>query len=304
MPSRFRSHHSMFKKYSVDIIHNNPKYLVINKGSGLNSKGYSGFKDHLMPQVFHLYKHKIDSQYNVNHLKLVQRLDKFVTGGMVIGKTKDFVKNFNKTLSKCFVRKYVGLLSVPNSVDLHKHLNDVGYNTSGTITTDIERLPKNYSAKTTSTSTSTSTPPKLHNYPSVTQYKILMDCYRLPSAAQIQKYPDLYNNITLYPIIFKLETGRKNQIRDHCLTAFKFPLLNDDNFPQFKLNQSANSTKYPTNQIGLHSAYLEIIYKGHQDHHHSFTIPILQPDRELWQGFLTSSGHFNGKILHHLTNNI
>lgn len=106
------------------------------------------------------------------------------------------------------------------------------------------------------------------------------------------------------PIILELETGRKNQIRDHIIQKFGVPLLNDDNFSDFKLNseipKDVNSKLYKSNQIALHSGLVIMENNGISQ---QFLFPVNNAyDRELWGSFVNEKGEFIDEIRNGLIN--
>jgi 21S rRNA pseudouridine2819 synthase len=256
----------------------------VNKPSGVQTDGFHGSS--LLPQVFKIFKCLHPDKKKLDKFQLVQRLDKFVTGGVIVSRDEKFTKRINKYLAGkplgvSVSRRYVGLIPLPNLDDLKVPVDLLNY---GTISYDIE-LVKDRTKQ-------------MYLYPAETKFKVLPHLKVSPTSWQLAKYPQLYSaNTFIYPIILELTTGRKNQIRDHILQAFGRPLMNDDNFLQFKLlskdfdstKVNINSVAFKSNQIGLHSAYINLYTPTKNLEEIIFPIHEIE-DRELWTGFVDQDG--------------
>lgn len=283
-----------------------PKYVVVNKPSGIQCYGTRNYKQFLQPQLYkHLKNYFADSQPNQtkldpNEFKIVQRLDKYTSGGLVVGRggygrvLADSLAGRKSTV--VLTRRYVGilLLEKPASGFLEKidEVTETANGWLGHIRHNIEALARDYNYSTNARPTI--------SYTAHTKFYLLNTPFS-PKKLQIQRHPGLYNNKILYPIVFELVTGRKNQIRDHVTQAFGTTLLNDDKFSDFKMvsakttnknetqePQNPNSEIYSSNQIGLHSGYIRV---GNEH----YMIPVPECDRELWSGFL-DAGWFKKDI--------
>lgn len=242
-------------------------------------------------------------------MKVVNRLDKYVSGGVVVGREDEFVRMANKTQGdehgkKLITKRYVGVLAVPTSYgdvenwiqtlgNDHFHL-DTGFR--GSITRDLAILNRDYGPNNTKKR-------YLKTVDATTNIRILPQLKRRAPKQLVSKYPLLYESKLLLPMILETVTGRKNQLRDHILETFGLALLNDDNFALFKLHSASksgtsakpiNSAIFKSNQIGLHAGYVKVgTGKGME-------IPLSEPDRELWSPFLQNNGYFISEISHEL----
>ncbi|ODV77187.1 uncharacterized protein CANTADRAFT_70003 [Suhomyces tanzawaensis NRRL Y-17324] len=272
---------------SINIVKYTFKYVLVNKPSGIACEGYGAHS--LLPQVTKFFKLlRPEAPLDPKRFKLVQRLDRYVTGGMIVSRDEKFTKKMNKALAKkeanlLLTRRYVGLLGL---------VFDDNSLSSGTITYDVASLERDLKR-------SNADGQLLVNHASSTRFKILHHLKRVPTGPQVQKYPELYESKVLYPIIYELDTGRKNQLRDHTQNAFGTTLLNDDAFTQFKLFLAtkvlANSTAYKSNQIGLHSAYVKLVQGGNVKEEALIPVHVAE-DRELWTGFTEENGDFVAEI--------
>lgn len=309
---------------NISIIDIHSRYLIINKPSGIQCNGTKNHSNYLLPQLYkqlktHFSANNPNYKLNPDQYKIVHRLDKYVSGGLIIARGKNadaFRKSFSKQNSNLSVkRKYIGLIPIPSDLSFKQYLHGlsnlrIGYETEaeylnisektikneekglifkddllaeGIINFNITALPKDDRKNKNNGD--------LMNYNALTKFKILHSFFHEPTTEQISKFPKLYKNKTIYPIIIELETGRKNQIRDHILQAFKIPLLNDDKFSDFKMvqrssNSNINSEVYASNQIGLHSAYISILKTSFSN---EYIIPIPEVDKLLWKGFLNGN---------------
>lgn len=305
----------------IQIVKYTFKYVVLNKPSGIQCNGSNNYKVSLLLQLAYKFKQLGGStQTSSKQFQLVQRLDKYVTGGLVVSRDPKFTKRLNSTLrnedlSYKLVRRYVGLIPFRDDLPFHEQLSefrelnddkpykgltfdDRSY-TKGTITYDVQALQtdENISPKVTNTPTAR----KIVNHPAETKFKLLHNLKYYPSKGLKSKYPELFKSKIIYPIIYELHTGCKNQIRDHTLKAFKIPLLNDDKFQHFKYilqskEMNVNSEIFKSNQIGLHSGYLNLSNEGGTKE--SLLFPLSSTgDRELWDGIVDSdSGLFHPNV--------
>ncbi|CUM68630.1 uncharacterized protein PRCAT00006357001 [Priceomyces carsonii] len=269
---------------NIDIICQNSRYVVLNKPSGVLCNGYTPAC--VLPQITLAFKKwNPDRKLNPKQFQLVQRLDRYVSGGMIVSRNKKFTKKLNQSLkgeddSITFTRRYVGLIKCNG---LKNHLKKIDSSKSSLS------IDPTLSFGVISLGITKHLSPKAR--PSSTKFKILYDHLKY---VLNDKYPELFNSY-IYPVIFELKTGRKNQIRDHCLAAFGLPLLNDDKFLHLKHRQeNPNSLLFRSNQIGLHSGFIRI-----KDEEYQFPI-FFEPDRELWQGFVDELGNFTEGIQNEL----
>ena len=283
----------MIKEISLVAV--TPKYVVVNKPSGVQCHGTRNYKQFLQPQLYkHLKNYFADSQQkqtklDPNEFKIVQRLDKYTSGGLVVGRG-----NYGRVLADSLAgrkstvlitRRYVGILPLEKPASsILEELEEVEATDNGWlghIRYNIEALARDYNNSNTMRPTI--------SYSAHTKFN-LINTPLTPEKLQNEKYPGLYKNKTLYPIVFELVTGRKNQIRDHVTQAFSTTLLNDDKFSEFKMvssktteksQKNPNSELFTSNQIGLHSGYIGV---GNEH----YMIPVPNCDCELWSGFLDS----------------
>lgn len=275
------------------------KYCIVNKPSGVQSDGNGNYNNFLIPQLTKIFQQlHPDKKIDWRQFQMVQRLDKYVTGGLIVSRDEKFTRLINKSLrsdpatSLKVTRRYVGLIKTEIPIDT---LDKQGLrftdweNGSGIITHEIQAVKDR-------------TNHEIQTYDAETRFKILNALKMSPSKEQVRRYPKLYTaNSIIYPAIFELRTGRKNQIRDNVLQAFDSPLLNDDNFKIFKFksvktnpfaNVGVNSDAYKSNQIGLHSAYMQLSRDGRVIEEQIFPV-FDKPDRELWKGFINEdTGEF------------
>ena len=266
----------------LEIVKRTFNYAVINKPSGLicASRGPNNIVDAVSGEFKQFLPTVSSSQF-----RIVQRLDRFVTGGLLIARNKKWADKVRKSFygggNLKLIRRYVGL--IPLSIIPKK--------TKGVIEHEIEALEKDYRGK--------HEPRKVLKYNAKTHYQLL------PSLARKLEgdYP-VFQQSQVVPAIFQLETGRKNQIRDHVLQEFGVTLLNDDNFVDFKFNseepKNVNSSIFKNNQIGLHSGLLAIENNSVSD---EILFPVNEVnDRELWGTFINDNGEFISPIRNALLN--
>ncbi|CUM51827.1 unnamed protein product [Debaryomyces tyrocola] len=318
----------------INIIDIHSRYLIINKPSGIQCNGTKSHSNYLLPQLYkqlkaHFSADNPNYKLNPDQYKVAHRLDKYVSGGLIIARGKNvnaFRKSFsNQNTNLSVTRKYIALIPIPNTVSFKQYLHKFGdlkvqhesevrhlncpesvtdkkglifkddLLAEGIINFDIVALPKD-DRRNKNTG-------ELVTYNALTKFKILHSMFHVPTIEQISRFPKLYKNKTIYPIIIELQTGRKNQIRDHILQAFKVSLLNDDKFIDFKMVQKSNTANinsevYNSNQIGLHSAYISILKSSFAN---EYVIPIPEGDEYLWKGFLDEKS-FIETINHELIN--
>lgn len=310
----------------IDLVDITDYYVLLNKPSGVQCKGTSNFKSFLLPQLYKALKayseQNLGTKVDPNNYKIVHRLDKYVTGGVIVGKRK-----FAKSISDSFVgipnnvtikRRYVGLLPIPTKYNFQTYLEKVrpGFAVTSclSLNTLVRQVSENKEKGLHFTSTDLSEgiinydilarrkddrktgsksvpgPKDILSYEAITKFKILHQLARPALREQRRDYPSLFNGKTLYPVVVELVTGRKNQIRDHVIQAFATPLLNDDNFLLFKarttgvsLPNDVNSNLYKSNQIALHAAYLDIQVGVFN---RQYLMPLKIDDAYLWTPFL------------------
>lgn len=266
----------------LDLVKRTFNYAVVNKPSGMVCD--ASHTNNIITALTNEFT-KILPSVNSSQFRLVQRLDRFVTGGLVVARNKKWAdkvrKSFFQEGTLRLTRRYVGLIA----------LDQIPESTQGTIDFPIQALEKDYRGKNKSR--------ELFTYSAVTHYKLI------PSARRIIKgvFP-VFQQGPILPIILELETGRKNQIRDHIIQKFGVPLLNDDNFSDFKLNseipKDVNSKLYKSNQIALHSGLVIMENNGTSQ---QFLFPVNNVyDRELWGSFVNEKGEFIDEIRNGLIN--
>lgn len=280
----------------VDVVSLTSKYIVVNKPSGIQSNGFN--KNCIIPQVTKILKSlEPEKKLDPSRIKLVQRLDKYVTGGLVVPRNEKLAKRINLFLrgdnsSRVSLnRRYVGLIPIKNFEEM---ISSIPYRIRGSeeekykgVIFDNDNFEKgiiNFDVKLP-------VDKKEISYNSLTKFKLLRKLQLTPGRKLRKLYPNLFQH-DIVPIILELETGRKNQIRDHILQAFHVPLLNDDNFVKFKNNlPDSNSLYFKSNQIGLHCAYIKLTHNNSEED--VFEVPIHESDdRELWFNFIDSTGKF------------
>lgn len=284
----------------ISICYAHKHFAVINKPAGIQCEGHSSFLGHLKPQLYwHIknhpfYRNRMANTLSPNDFKLVQRLDRHTTGGLVVvhkekaAQVARALRSPDEAHGLKLVRRYVGILPLEEPaatlIERIAMTCTVPNGWVGDIRHDIKALTKDYRRRWQ--------PQKLVEYQAHTKFN-LIDLPVQPSTKHVRRYPGLYKDKLLYPIIFELATGRKNQIRDHVLQAFGVTLLNDDKFPQFKTfslrgprqqdekpaDSNINSELYESNQIGLHSGFVGL-------GQHEVLVEVPACDRDLWLEFL------------------
>lgn len=323
----------------IDLVDITDYYILLNKPSGVQCKGTSNFKSFLLPQLYKALKayseRNLGTKVDPNNYKIVHRLDKYVTGGVIVGK-----KKFAKSISDSFAgipnnvtikRRYVGLLPIPTKYSFQTYLEKVtsGFAITGClslnalvrqvsenkekglhfISTDLSQGIINYdilASRKDDRKTGSKPipgPRDILSYEAITKFKILHLLARPALREQCRHYPSLFEGKTLYPVVVELVTGRKNQIRDHVIQAFATPLLNDDNFLLFKARTTrgpqpndVNSNIYKSNQIALHAAYLDVQVGAFK---RQYLMPLKIDDAYLWTPFLEKDT-FIDPIVHSL----
>ncbi|KAL6450329.1 PUS5 21S rRNA pseudouridine(2819) synthase [Candida maltosa Xu316] len=223
-----------------------------------------------------------------SHYLPVTRLNRFVTGGVFIARNKRWEQKvrqsfYSDDIFKLTIR-YVGLIP----------LHTIPDKTEGTFDYDISALVRDYRFHETKYAKKT-----VSRFPALTYYKLLPHLTRTFDS----KYP-IFEDKPLVPAIFEMRSGKKNQLRNHVLQKFGVPLLNDDKIKEFmfitRSEPGINSTKFKSNQIGLHSALMVIENVGVTE---DLLIPVAEPyDRELWGSFLDKDGNFIKEIQDELIN--
>lgn len=324
----------------IDIIKYTFKYVLVNKSAGVLCDGNK--YNSLVP----LLRSKFKTLSKSSRFSLVHRLDKYVTGGLIVSRDDKFTRRLNKAFRYTdsnykVTRRYVGLLPLnigPFKEQIEGRIDEIGSIkqieerilevnskikeednneksletkdddisdypsglyfkdaslSTGFITFPVDLLEKDYKGKKTQRS--------VLEQSALTKFKILHDHKYFPTKELVRKYPGLFESKVIYPVIFELGTGRKNQIRDHVRQAFGVPLLNDDNFEKFKwvldneLSISPNSQVFKNNQIGLHSTYMVITASGEIKERVIFPV-YADLDRELWTGMVDREGYFNKEV--------
>lgn len=296
---------------TIDIVAASPQFVVVNKPSGVRCFGNHD-SNCLLPQLTSYFKRQApDQPLDPHSFKIMQRLDRFVTGGMVVGRDKRFSHQFSQALQNkgnlAVHRYYVGLITIPDTFDSVQHYvrSEVPYLVGdgqkglvfedsrlvqGQINYHITSFVKDYRQKNQQLVTQTA----------VTRFRLLEGFKR-----EEKEYLGLFKGRLLVPLVMRLETGRKNQIRDHIHQAFGTTLLNDDNFVAFKNNsrkesknlgsfQSVNSELYHNNQIALHSVKIEM---GPEE----WVVPVgHKSDRWLWGNMVDRKGEFRLEVVDQL----
>lgn len=112
-------------KSEIDLVKITNKYVVVNKPSGIQCSGFKNYAHHLLPQLTKKFKalHP-DRTLNASQFKLVHRLDKYVTGGLVVARDRKWAMKSSKSLSSkgnspdSIIRRYVGLLPIPEGQNI------------------------------------------------------------------------------------------------------------------------------------------------------------------------------------------
>lgn len=233
------------------------KYLIYNKASGIVCDGFK--QNSLIPTVAAEFRAmKVSTKTDIGQFKTVHRLDKYVLGALIVAREQ----NFARKLSNAFAGKPSPYKMIRRYVGL---LPGTQYDvpTKGTIYDRVAIFKDGQ---------------EQHPVEGITHYKLL------PLALGIT------------PVVFELETGRKNQIRSHCLSYFGTTLLKDDEFEAFRRGEPTSTPS----QIALHSAYLRL--ENTNRTMEELLAPIPVPDRELWRGLVDRKGYFHGQLKDELIN--
>jgi 23S rRNA-/tRNA-specific pseudouridylate synthase len=113
---------NIYNLLKKNILHDNSDFMIFDKPSGLSCQGGSGLAFSLdeICQEYYYKLNESDTNTNVNYPKLVHRLDKSVSGLMVLGKTNSFVNTFSNSLKneKIRVKKSYTCLTqgIPNFI--------------------------------------------------------------------------------------------------------------------------------------------------------------------------------------------
>ncbi|RCK56524.1 hypothetical protein Cantr_06005 [Candida viswanathii] len=263
----------------LDIVKRTFNYVIVNKPAGITCAvdGRNNIVDELTNEFQKFLPDVSPSQF-----RILQRLDRFVTGGLIIPRNKKWADKVRKAFASAgnlkITTRYVGLIPLARAPK----------KTSGTIDREIEALEKDIGRRSHDDK-----PRRVFKYEAKTHYQLLPNLAR-----ELQgKYP-VFRCGQVVPAIFQLESGRKNQIRDPVLQKFGVTLLNDDNFADFKFlsvtPKKVNSTLFKSNQIGLHAGLLIVEHNGVSE---DFLMPVHNVyDRELWGSFLDDNGELISPI--------
>ncbi|KAH3675888.1 hypothetical protein WICMUC_002458 [Wickerhamomyces mucosus] len=196
-------------------IYQDSKYIIINKAPGhcTQDDDKRVGKRTFQKGIITLLREQDDEVRNVH------RLDKAVSGGMLLAKDKTTAQKFSRNLrlggnkGYKFIRRYVGLIPAGEFPPMGEGLcyEYYGSNNKGSI--------------------------------------FIPDEEKGVCKTEFIKY----NNIVhkgYQMIVIQLETGRKRQIRKHLSRAFNKPLMNDVLF-------GGTHKRGPVAAIGLHSSYIE-----------------------------------------------
>ena len=234
------------------------KYVLYNKQCGTVCHGHGPnlMLRNVMSQFAALEPAKVIKPQD---FRPVHRLDKNVSGVMMIARDQEVARKVSNSLSGKpspyqVTRRYVGLLDgvVPPTI-----------NPQGTIALPVPV----YTDKV-------ARPP----VEGITHYQLL----------------PLVGSVT--PIVLQLDTGRKYQIRSHCLDFFGLPLVNDLAFKAFQQGRSS----IDPGQIGLHLGYFKL--ENTKRIMEEVMAPILDDPTGIWAPFINSEGNLKEPIRSALTN--
>lgn len=234
------------------------KYVLYNKQCGTVCQGY-GLNLMLRSVVSQFAALEPTKAVKPQDFRPVHRLDKNVSGVMMIARDQEFARKVANSLAGKqspyrVTRRYVGLLNgvVPSTISK-----------SGTIALPVPV----YTDKVAQLPTE-----------GTTHYHLL------PSVGSIT------------PVVLQLDTGRKYQIRSHCLDFFGLPLVNDLAFRAFQKGQSS----VDPGQIGLHLGYFRL--ENTKRVMEEVTAPITNDPQGIWTPFIDSNGDFKEPIRSALAN--
>ncbi|ODQ80217.1 hypothetical protein BABINDRAFT_13102 [Babjeviella inositovora NRRL Y-12698] len=254
------------------VLHDLLHFLIVNKPPGIVSQ--SGKQHHsrkldeesVIYQLSKQLRRDYPESKEYSQLKTVHRLDRPVTGAMVIAKTKIGAQNFSKNLqqggNKGFLikRRYIALIQEPDLQYVYRnkciHFTNKE-KTQGIITTDAGKT-------------------------SVTKFHALTDLEPQP----LSGLAEYFNRVPRIPVLLELVSGRKHQIREHLQEAFRQPVLND-------MEYDADPLHIDFNQIALHSLYVKTKVGMAMNE-------IIAPmcyGQGLWDGYLDQEGNFLPEIV-------
>ncbi|MBU0722574.1 RluA family pseudouridine synthase [Patescibacteria group bacterium] len=201
--------------HKIKIIHETDEFLVINKPAGLAIHGSANYT--LADWLMEKYPGIIQVGEDSERPGIVHRLDKDVSGLMVIAKTQTTFNNLKKQFQNRTVKKqYTALVHGKIKKD------------SATINFPIKRARKGY---------------KMAAMPATTRGEPTQAGRMAETEFQIKQR---LINYTLLKI--KIKTGRTHQIRVH-LTAYDHPIVGDNIYSTVK-------TRMQNKKLGLSRIFL------------------------------------------------
>ncbi|MFC1678406.1 RluA family pseudouridine synthase [Patescibacteria group bacterium] len=227
-------------KNKVEIVFENNNYLVINKPAGLLVHGAGHIKEpSLIDELEKKYPEITKVGEDPNRPGIIHRLDKLVSGLMVIARSQEAFENLKQQFQKRTIKKYYTALV------FGKIIAD-----EGEINFPIDRSPKGHKMMALAPTVKGETNPQ--------------------GKAAITKYivKKRFINYTLLKL--RIITGRTHQIRVH-LAAFGHPVVGDDLYGNKKAK--SKNQKLETKRIFLVADELEFMSLDGQEKKFSIKLP-------------------------------
>ncbi|NQU77828.1 RluA family pseudouridine synthase [Candidatus Falkowbacteria bacterium] len=247
------------KSKKLNIIHEDNNYLVINKPAGLVVHPSESVKSKTLvnlliahyPPIKNIGDHNPELRVASPELRrpgIVHRLDKDVSGLMVIAKTQDAFNNLKKQFKSHTIKKEYTCL-------VHGNVKK----DSGIITTPIGRSHKGYKM-------SAHTQPKEKDKQAVTKYVVIKRYLN----STLNPSKESGSGLTLLKI--QTLTGRTHQIRVH-LSSIGHPILGDPIYKSKSKNRlSAISNQQSTIRVFLVADLLQ--FQDLQNHPKKFKLEL------------------------------
>lgn len=225
------------RKFKLDVLKETPDYLVINKPAGIIVHGADHINEvTLVDELIKKYPEIAQVGDDPSRPGIVHRLDKEVSGLMVIAKNQDFFDALkNQFKKRTVVKNYTALVYGKISME------------NGILNFPIKRSSSGYKMAALPATGKNSESGKK----AITEYHIL----------------NRFINYTLLKV--KIKTGRTHQIRVH-LSAFGHPVVGDDLYGTPKTR--INNKKLKLGRIFLMAD--ELVFSDRQGEKQSFNIHL------------------------------
>ncbi|KAF2070938.1 hypothetical protein CYY_007744 [Polysphondylium violaceum] len=240
------------KKVKESVLYKDDHLIIINKPQGLAVQGGSGLNKHLDMMLSHL---KFD--YN-DPPKLVHRLDRGTSGILILARTKTAASEMASKFELVKEKKKPSSNSTTNN-------NKKDQNNNDDKPEPIQGVKKTYWALLSSTPEG----PKegrirapLKKVIEKGQEKIVA-CLKTGDGAKlaITEYKVVDNALSEQCfIVLWPETGRTHQLRVHCASILKSPIIGDTKYGDDKANKSYGSILGNKPTMHLHARRVEFVH--------------------------------------------